>query len=255
MKNKRERIALVTGGTGGIGTAICRALHADGYQVIANYKAFDKSEKWRKAAEKWQKQQLKSGIEISIAEGDVANYISIQKMIRGINKQYGSVDVLINNAGITDDAALYKMSFEQWSNVINTNLNGVFICTKLVIEGMLEKCWGRVINISSVNAQKGQAGQTNYSASKAGIYGFTKSLAAEVASRGITVNTVSPGHIESPMSEAVRADLKNKIIGQTLAGRLGKPEEVAAAVAYLVSEKAQFITGADIAVNGGLYMS
>jgi acetoacetyl-CoA reductase len=255
MKNKRDKVALITGGTGGIGTAICRELFRAGYIVIANYKAFDKTKKWKDRAEKWKKDQLKAGIEVEIAEGDVSDYASAEKMIKKIIKDHGIVDVLVNNAGIVDDGALYKMTFEQWSSVINTNLNSVFICTRLVIEGMLAKGHGRVISITSVNAQKGQAGQTNYAAAKAGIYGFTKSLAAEVAMRGITVNTVSPGHIDTMMSEGIPSESKSKIIKNTPLGRLGKPEEVAAAVAYLVSDKADFTTGADIAVNGGLYMS
>ena len=255
-KNKSvNKVALVTGGTGNIGTSICRVLAEEGYTVIANYKSFDKTKKWDNAAKSWRKEQLKEGFNVNIAEGDVSDYASAEKMFKKINKEFGAVDILINNAGIMNDAALYKMTFAQWQEVINTNLNSVFICTRLVIEGMLAKGWGRVINISSVNAQKGQAGQTNYSAAKAGIYGFTKSLAAEVATRGITVNTVSPGHIETISGLKIKSELKNKIISQTPTGRLGTPEDIATAVVYLSSDKASFVTGADIAVNGGFYMS
>lgn len=247
-----SKIALVTGGTGGIGTAICRALNTQGYTVFGNYKAFDNSQKWLKAAETWEEEQLKAGYYIKAIEGDVSDFSSAQKMITAIKNEFGQVDILVNNAGILDDSALYKMSYEQWMNVINTNLNSVFICTRLVIEGMIAKGWGRVINISSVNAKRGQAGQSNYAAAKAGLYGFTKSLAAEVATRGITVNTISPGHIDTAMNASLKTEIKEKILSQIPLRRLGITEEIASAVIYLCSDSAQYMTGSDIPINGGL---
>ncbi|HSH66288.1 MAG TPA: SDR family oxidoreductase, partial [Bacteroidia bacterium] len=181
-------------------------------------------------------------------------YKSAAKMIKQITEEIGQVDVLVNNAGITRDAPLHKMTPEQWFEVINTNLNSVFICTRLVIEGMIAKGWGRVISISSVNGQKGQYGQCNYATSKAGMYGFSKSLALEVAKKGITVNTVSPGYIGTEMVMSIKEEIREKIIAQIPQGRLGTPEEIAGAVAYLASEEARYITGANIAINGGLHM-
>ena len=174
--------------------------------------------------------------------------------MKQINVEIGQVDVLINNAGITRDSALHKMTPQQWYEVIDTNLNSVFICTRLVIEGMIAKGWGRVVSISSVNGQKGQFGQTNYAATKAAMYGFSKSLALEVAKKGITVNTVSPGYVGTAMVMAIKEEIRDKIIAQVPQGRLGSPEEIAGAVAYLTSEEGRYITGANIAINGGLHM-
>jgi len=192
---------------------------------------------------------------VKIVEGDISDYASAQRMMKEIEEEIGVVQVLVNNAGITRDTPLHKMAPEQWFDVINTNLNSVFICSRLVIEGMIAKGWGRIVSISSVNGQKGQFGQTNYATAKAGMYGFSKSLALEVAKKGITVNTVSPGYIGTSMVMAIREDIRNKIIEQVPMARLGEPKEIAAAVGYLVSQDGNYITGSDISVNGGLYMS
>ncbi len=252
---KNNKVALVTGGTGGIGSAICERLYKDGFTLVANYRDFDKAMKWREEAKKWREDQLKMGIDVKIIEGDISDFKSAQRMITEIEAEIGTIQVLINNAGITRDTPLYKMSPDQWYDVINTNLNSVFICSRLVIEGMIAKGWGRIVSISSVNGQKGQFGQTNYATAKAGMVGFTKSLALETAKKGITVNTVSPGYIGTSMVMAIREDIRNKIIEQVPMGRLGKPSEIADAIGYLVSESASYITGSDISVNGGLYMS
>jgi acetoacetyl-CoA reductase len=254
MKDKKEKVALVTGGTGGIGTAICERLYKEGYTIVANYKNFDKAIKWREQAKQWREDQLKLGLDLKIVEGDVADYESASAMIKQIAEDIGPVDILVNAAGITKDTVLYKMNKEQWYDVINTNLNSVFICTRLVIEGMISRGWGRVINISSVNGQKGQFGQTNYATAKAGMYGFTKSLALEVAKKGITANSVSPGYIATSMVMAIKEEIRNQIIAQVPMGRLGLPEEIAGVVSFLVSEDARYITGANIPINGGLHM-
>jgi acetoacetyl-CoA reductase len=254
MRKKNNKIALVTGGTGGMGTAICEKLYRDGYTVVANYKDFTKAMKWREEAKKWREEVLKMGIDVKIAQGDISNYVSVENMIHDIVEEIGPIDVLVNNAGITRDSPLHKMTPQQWYEVIDTNLNSVFICSRLVIEGMVAKGWGRIINISSVNGQKGQFGQTNYAATKAGMYGFTKSLALEVAKKGITVNTVSPGYVGTAMVMAIRDEIREKIVQQIPMARLGTPAEIANAVGYLASEEARYITGADIAINGGLHM-
>jgi acetoacetyl-CoA reductase len=252
---KNNKVALITGGTGGIGSAICERLYKDGFTLVANYKDFDKAMKWREEAKKWRDNQEQMGIDVKIVEGDIADFKSAERMIKEITEEIGTIQVLVNNAGITRDTPLYKMAPEQWYDVINTNLNSVFICSRLVIEGMIAKGWGRIISISSVNGQKGQFGQTNYAAAKAGMVGFTKSLALEVAKKGVTVNTVSPGYIGTSMVMAIREDIRNKIIEQVPMGRLGDPKEIAAAISYLASDDASYITGSDISVNGGLYMS
>lgn len=249
-----NKVALVTGGTGGMGTAICERLYKDGYTVVANYRDFTNAMKWREEAKKWRKNQLKMGFDLKIVEGDISNFASAEKMMKQINEEIGSVDILVNNAGITRDTPLHKMTPKQWYEVIDTNLNSVFNCTRLVIEGMIEKKWGRVISISSVNGHKGQFGQSNYAATKAGMYGFSKSLALEVAKKGITVNTVSPGYIGTDMVMAIKEEIRDKIVAQIPQGRLGSPEEIAGAVAYLASDEARYITGTDISINGGLFM-
>ncbi len=254
MRKKNNKVALVTGGTGGMGTAICERLYKDGYTVVANYKDFTKAMKWREEAKKWREDQLKMGFDLKIVQGDIANFKSAERMFKEINDEIGVVDVLVNNAGITRDSALHKMTAQQWYDVINTNLNSVFVCSRLVIEGMIAKGWGRIISISSVNGSKGQFGQSNYAATKAAMYGFTKSVALEVAKKGITVNTVSPGYVGTSMVLAIREEIRNSIISTIPAGRLGTPEEIAAAVAYLASDEARYITGANIAINGGLHM-
>lgn len=255
MREKKNKVVLVTGGTGGMGTAICERLYKDGYTIVANYRNFTKAMKWREMAKEWREDKLKIGIDVKIMQGDVSNYMSTAIMMKKIEDEIGSVDILVNNAGITRDAPLRKMTAEQWYEVINTNLNSVFICSRQVIEGMIGKGWGRVINISSVNGQKGEYGLTNYSAAKAGMYGFTKALALEVAKKGITVNTISPGYTATSLILDIPEDiLRDKIIAKIPMGRLGEPKETAAAVSYLASDDAAFITGANIAINGGYHM-
>lgn len=254
MRVPKNKVALVTGGTGGIGTSICEFLYKDGFTVVANYRDFTKAMKWRQEAKKWRDDHLKMGIDVKIVEGNVSDYKSTGEMMKEIAEKLGAVDVLVNNAGITRDAPLHKMTPEQWYEVIETNLNSVFNCSRHVIENMMEKGWGRVISISSVNGQKGQYGQANYSTAKSGMYGFSKSLALEVAKKGITVNTISPGYIGTSMVMAIREDIREKIVAQIPVGRFGKPEEIAKLVTYLASDDAQYITGANLAINGGLHM-
>lgn len=251
---KNNKVALVTGGTGGIGTATCERLYKDGFTVVANYRDFNKALKWREAAKKWKDDQMRMGIDVMVYEGDVSNYNSMENMIKEINNDLGGIDVLVNNAGITRDGVFHKMTFENWKDVIETNLNSLFICSRLVIESMMKNGWGRIINISSVNGQKGQFGQTNYAAAKSGIYGFTKSLALEVAKKGVTVNSVSPGYVATQMVMSVKEEVRNKIIEQIPQGRLASPEEIAFCISYLASENAAYITGANLPVNGGLHM-
>lgn len=244
-----SKIALVTGGTGGIGTAICLQLAGEGYRVIANHLSGEND-----AAIAWQKLLKDKGFDIALVAGDVSDYDSVEAMIKTAEAEVGSIDVLVNNAGITIDKTLKRMSPNDWNAVININLTGAFNCTKHVIDSMLANGFGRVINISSINGQKGQFGQTNYSAAKAGLHGFTKALAQEVASKGVTVNTVSPGYIATEMVMAVAEEIRQSIIDQVPVGRLGKPEEIARAVAFLAADDAGFITGSNLSVNGGQHM-
>ena len=246
-----KRVALVTGGMGGIGTAVCRRLAGmNGNVVAANcLPGYDRKEVWlaRLRAE---------GLDnVFAAEGDVADFESAAAMVRAIESQIGPVDILVNSAGIVRDNILRKMSPSDWLAVINTNLNSAFNVTKHVIDGMCERGWGRVVNLSSVNGQKGQFGQTNYSAAKAGVHGFAKALAQEVVKRGVTVNSVSPGYVETDMVRSIRADVLERIVAGIPMGRLAKPEEIAGLIAYLASDEAGYITGANIAINGGMYMS
>ncbi len=246
-----NKVALVTGGTGGIGTVMCKRLSKDGYKVVANY--FSKVVPVADA-EKWRDTMGKDGFDVHIADGDVTNYGSCAEMMKKIATDAGQVDILVNNAGITRDAPLHKMTEQQWFDVINTNLNSVFICSRLVIEGMIAKGWGRIINISSVNGQKGAYGQTNYSSAKSAMYGFAKSLALEVAKKGITVNCISPGYIGTSMVMAIKEEIREKIVAQVPVGRFGTPEEIAKMVSYLASDDGSYITGANMSVNGGLHM-
>jgi acetoacetyl-CoA reductase len=242
------RIAFVSGGMGGIGTAICRRLGRAGHTVIAGcLPDYEKKDEWlgRMRAE---------GYRVHAAEGDVSDFDSCAEMFRRARAAVGPVDILVNNAGITRDSVFKKMSEQDWMAVINTNLNSVFNVTRQVIDGMVERGWGRVINISSVNAIKGQFGQTNYSAAKAGMAGFSKALAQEMVRKGVTVNTVSPGYVETDMVMAIRKEIRDQIVAQIPMGRLAKPEEIAAVVAFLASEEAGYITGANISVNGGMHM-
>ncbi|WP_144391665.1 acetoacetyl-CoA reductase [Pleionea sediminis] len=245
-----SRVALVTGGTGGIGTAICQRLAKDGYKVAAGYNAGGDHDK----AKTWQAVQKEQGFDFDISYGDVRDFESCGRCIAHVEETLGPIDILINNAGVTRDATLKKMSESQWSEVLNANLDSVFNMTRQVINGMIERKFGRIVNVSSINAQKGQLGQTNYSAAKAGMHGFTKALSQEVARKGITVNTVSPGYIATKMVMEVPEEIRNKIIEGIPVGRLGLPEEVANAVSFLASEQSGFITGSNLSVNGGQHM-
>jgi acetoacetyl-CoA reductase len=245
-----QRIAVVTGGMGGLGEAICVKLSAMGYRVVATYSPGN-----TKHAE-WVSDMKKQGHTFNAVPVDVADFKSCERAISEISNELGPVDVLVNNAGITRDMTFRKMDKPSWDAVMKTNLDSVFNMTKPVIDGMAERNWGRVINVSSVNGQKGAFGQTNYSAAKAGMHGFTKALALEYARKGVTVNTISPGYIGTKMVLAIPKEiLDSKIVPQIPVGRLGKPEEVAGLVAYLCSEEAAFVTGANIAINGGQHMS
>jgi len=246
----KPRIALVTGGTGGFGTAICRYLRDQGAKVIAGYNNNGSDAK----AKEWQKRQREQDYDFDIIFGDVSNFESCKAMIETLEAQYGSVDILVNNAGITRDATLRKMNVADWNAVLRVNLDSVFNTTRQVINGMIERQFGRIINISSINGQKGQFGQTNYSASKAGMHGFTMALAQEVASKGITVNTVSPGYADTDMVKKLPDDVIAKVVAQIPVGRLAEPDEIGRVVAFLAADEAGFITGANIAVNGGQYM-
>jgi acetoacetyl-CoA reductase len=237
------RVALVTGGTRGIGAAICKALKSAGYKVAASYAGNDA------AAEKF-----KAETGIPVYKWDVASYEACADGIKKVEADLGPVDVLVNNAGITRDTAFHKMTLEQWNAVINTNLGSLFNMTRQVIEGMRARKFGRIINISSINGQKGQFGQVNYSAAKAGDIGFTKALALENAKGGITVNVIAPGYINTEMVQAVPKEvLEKNVIPQIPVNRLGEPEEIARAVLFLAAEDAGFITGSTLTVNGGQY--
>ena len=242
------RIAFVSGGMGGIGTAICRRLGSTGHTVIAGcLPGYDKKVEWLDA-------MRGEGFRVHAAEGDVSKFDSCAEMFYNVRSVVGPVDILVNNAGITRDAVFKRMTEQDWMAVINTNLNSVFNVTRQVIDSMVERGWGRIVNISSVNAIKGQFGQTNYSAAKAGMAGFAKALAQEVVRKGVTVNTVSPGYVETDLVMAIRAEVREQIIASIPMGRLARPEEVAAVVAFLASEEAGYITGANISVNGGMHM-
>lgn len=243
-----RKIAYVTGGMGGIGTAICQRLAKDGFKVIAgagpsrNY-------------QKWLDEQAALGFTFYASVGNVSDWDSTVAAFNKVKEEHGDVDVLVNNAGITRDGVFRKMSLEDWTAVMDTNLNSLFNVTKQVIDAMYEKRWGRIINISSVNGQKGQFGQSNYSTAKAGIHGFTMALAQEMASRGVTVNTVSPGYIGTDMVRAIRPEVLEQIVSTIPVRRLGTPEEIASIVSWLASDDSGFATGADFSVNGGLHMS
>ena len=244
-----QRIALVTGGMGGLGEAICMKLARMGLKVVVTYSPGNKK------YQEWLKEMDAEGFQFSAYPCDVSDFDSCQQMVTRVTKEVGPIDVLINNAGITRDMTFKKMTKVDWDSVIHTNLDSVFNVTKPIVDGMVERGWGRVINVSSVNGQKGAFGQTNYSAAKAGMHGFTKALAYEVARKGVTVNTISPGYIGTKMVLAIPKDvLDSKILPQIPLGRLGKPDEVAGLCAYLASDEAAFVTGANIAINGGQHM-
>ena len=247
MDKANKRVVLVTGATGGLGTAMCKKLHSDGYRVVVNYHTKEK-------ADAWMQKMNEEGLHIELFFGDVSNFESAGKMIAEITEKIGDIDVLVNNAGITRDGRLINMKPEDWHAVINTNLNSVFNCTRQVLQGMIDRKFGRIIQISSVNGQRGQFGQTNYSAAKAGMHGFTKSLAMEVAKYGITVNTISPGYIGTDMVMAVPEKVLDQIVAQVPMGRLGGTNEVAHLVSFLASEETSFITGANYSINGGQHV-
>lgn len=244
-----KRIVLVTGGMGGLGESICTKMADQGYQVVATHSPGNK-----KSAE-WLGAMKARGYQFQAYPVDVSDFDSAAVCVKAVESGVGPVDVLVNNAGITRDMTFKKMGKSDWDAVIRTNLDSCFNMTKQVMDGMVDRGWGRVINIASVNGQKGAFGQTNYSAAKAGMHGFTKALALEVARKGVTVNTISPGYIGTQMVTAIPAEiLDSKILPQIPLGRLGKPEEVAGLIIYLASEEAAFVTGANISINGGQHM-
>jgi len=239
------RVAVVTGGTRGIGAAISKALKAAGYKVAANYAGNDEAA-----------QKFKAETGIPVYKWDVSSYEACAAGLKQVEGDLGPVEVLVNNAGITRDSMFHRMKPEQWTAVINTNLNSIFNMTRPVIEGMRERKFGRIINISSVNGQKGQIGQSNYSAAKAGELGFTKALAQESARAGVTVNAICPGYIGTEMVQAVPKDvLEKNILPQIPLGRLGEPDEVARCVVFLASDQSSFITGSTLSANGGQLMA
>ena len=239
-----NRIAIVTGGTRGIGEAISKSLHAAGYKVAANYATNDD------AAQKFSK-----ATGIAAFKWDVSTIEECKLGVERVSKDLGGpVEILVNNAGITRDGAMHKMTPASWQDVIDTNLTSCFNMSRVLIESMREKGFGRINNISSINGQLGQFGQTNYAAAKAGIFGFTKALAREAAAKGITVNAVSPGYIETDMVRSVKEDILKQIISNIPVGRMGQPEEIARAVLFLAADEASFITGETLSINGGQYM-
>ncbi|PXW94764.1 3-oxoacyl-[acyl-carrier-protein] reductase /acetoacetyl-CoA reductase [Sphaerotilus hippei] len=242
-----QKVAYVTGGMGGIGTSICRRLHADGFKVIAGCGP-------SRDFNKWLDEQKELGYTFYASVGNVAEWESTVEAFARAKAEHGPIDVLVNNAGITRDRMFLKMSREDWDAVISTNLTSMFNVTKQVVSDMVERGWGRIIQISSVNGEKGQAGQTNYSAAKAGMHGFTMALAQEMAAKGVTVNTVSPGYIGTDMVRAIKPEVLEKIVATIPVKRLGSPEEIGSIVAWLAGPDSGFTTGADFSCNGGLHM-
>jgi len=242
-----KKVAYVTGGMGGIGTAICQRLYKDGFRVVAGCGP-------TRDYSKWLAEQKALGFEFHASVGNVGDWQSTVEAFSAAKAAHGAIDVLVNNAGITRDRMFLKMTPEDWSAVIETNLNSMFNVTKQVVGDMVEKGWGRIINISSVNGAKGQAGQTNYSAAKAGMHGFTMALAQELANKGVTVNTVSPGYIGTDMVKAIRQEVLDKIVATIPVKRLGEPSEIASIIAWLATDEGGYSTGADFSVNGGLHM-
>jgi acetoacetyl-CoA reductase len=251
MDDKAQRkVALVTGGMGGLGTAICRRLHDEGFRVAASFSPGNPT------PEAWLSAQRDDGYRFNAYKVDVTDYGDCEWMMEKLLAEMGHLDVLVNNAGITRDRSLRKMDLDDWQAVLRADLDSVFNLSKQAIEPMMARRWGRIVNISSVNAQQGAFGQCNYAAAKAGMHGFTKALALEMARHGVTVNTVSPGYLRTRMVEAVPPEvMKERILPQIPMGRLGEPDEVAGLVAYLVSEEAGFMTGTNLAINGGQHMS
>jgi len=247
--SEKSRLALVTGGTGGIGTAICRRLAHQGRRVVASCHPAD-----REKLEDWLRERTAEGLDVGLVAGDVSSPVSCIEMIEEVERRFAPVEILVNCAGITRDKTFKRMELDHWESVIKTNLNSVYYVTRPVWEGMLERGFGRIVNISSVNGQRGQFGQVNYSAAKAGMHGFTMALALEGAAKGITVNTVSPGYIETAMTLAMRDDVREAIIAGIPMRRMGMPEEVANTVSFPTSDETTYITGANIPVNGGLFI-
>jgi acetoacetyl-CoA reductase len=244
-----NRVVMVTGGMGGLGETICMKMGEAGYKVAATYSPGNT--KYRE----WTAQMKDKGFDVLAVPCDVTDIDSCGNAVAEVQNKLGPVDVLVNNAGITRDMTFKKMDKVNWDAVLRTNLDSLFNMTKQVADGMVERGWGRIINVSSVNGSKGAFGQTNYSAAKAGVHGFTKALAYEVARKGVTVNTISPGYIGTKMVTAIPEEILNtKILPQIPVGRLGKPEEVAGLIIYLASDEAAFVTGANIAINGGQHM-
>jgi acetoacetyl-CoA reductase len=244
-----KRVALITGGMGGLGESISTKMHDAGYTVVVTHSPGNAK------ASAWVSDMKAKGYEFRAYSADVADFKSCEQCVAAITGDVGPVDILVNNAGITRDMTFKKMNKPDWDAVIGTNLDSVFNMSKPVVDGMVERGWGRVVNVSSVNGSKGAFGQTNYSAAKAGIHGFTKALALEVARKGVTVNTISPGYIGTKMVTAIPKEvLDSKILPQIPVGRLGKPEEIAGLIIYLCSDEAAFVTGANIAINGGQHM-
>lgn len=245
----QTRVAVVTGGMGGLGTALCRRLAKSGLQVAATCSPNNDR------VDDWLAGQRQEGFQFKAYRFDVADYASCQRAVSQIMADMGAIDVLVNNAGITRDASMRKMTLDDWHAVVRIDLDSVFHMTKQVLDNMVGRRWGRVINISSVNGQKGAFGQANYSAAKAGVHGFTKAVALEVANKGVNVNTVSPGYLRTSMVTKIPEEiLKTRILPEIPIGRLGEPDEIAALVAFLASDEAAFITGANIAINGGQHM-
>ena len=242
-----QKVAYVTGGMGGIGTAMCQRLHQDGFKVIAGCGP-------SRDAQKWLDEQKALGFTFYASAGNVSDWESTKAAFEKVKAEHGPIDVLVNNAGITRDRMFLKMTPEDWNAVISTNLNSLFNVTKQVVGDMADRGWGRIINISSVNGEKGQVGQTNYSAAKAGMHGFTMALAQELAGKGVTVNTVSPGYIGTEMVKAIREEVLEKIVATIPVKRLGAPEEIASIVAWLASDQSGYSTGADFSNNGGIHM-
>ena len=250
MNMNNQKIALVTGGTGGIGTAICFALADQGRKVIAGYFPPEKE-----LAETWQQKNKEDGYDFEIVACDVSDYESSQKMLHDVENTIGAVDILVNCAGITRDKTLRQMTPDQWGSVLRTNLDSAFNVTRHVVESMSQNGFGRIVNISSVNGQKGQFGQANYSAAKAGLHGFTKAVAQELAAKGVTVNSVSPGYVKTDMTDAIPEDVRNAIVKQVPMGRMALPDEIAYVVSFLTDDRNTYMTGANLPVNGGMYMT
>ncbi len=245
----KDKLAVITGGMGGIGTSICQRLAKEGAKVVATCHPSEADR-----VDAWIADMKTAGAEVAVVAGDVSTAESGAALMSEIVEKFGPVDILVNCAGITRDSTMKKMTVEQWDAVIDTNLSSAFYVTQPIWNSMIERGFGRIINISSVNGQRGQFGQANYSAAKAGMHGFTMALAYEGAAKGVTVNTVSPGYIETAMTAAMRDDVRDAIIGGIPMRRMGQPEEIAQAVAFLADEASTYITGANLPVNGGLFI-